>query len=319
MKNFRYFFLIFLLSVAIFLSGTTVLAEGVFDLESSANPLVRVLLAKTNASAVFSASSTISVSAGAVEYLTLAPSATITLKYAGGRYEVKSGETFFATRDFIRLVPAAGGVITVASLKRPLSGHGSRSYNQYRGTIEYRYSPKNKTPYIINELPLEDYLAGLTETAQSDPAEYVKAVVVAARSYAYVNIGPRPPTAKNLFDLYATTQDQLYLGYESEQRLPGVIAAALDTFGEMVMYQDRPALALYFGQSRGQTKTWPSTQRPRPWLKSVKTKYDSPRRASGHGYGMSMHDARERARRDLWSYTDILTYYYASTTIERMY
>lgn len=319
MNNRRYFILFFLLSCAIFLNGAFVHADETASLQAQpVEPKIRVLLAKTSDQLEVFASSSLSVVSNNVTYLTIGPFATVTIKYASGKYEIRSGDTFFATPGFVRLEPVDNGIITIKSLKRPLKGHGDRLYQTYRGVIEYRYSQKNKIPYLINELPLEQYLAGVTEIAPGDPTEYVKAITVAARTYAYVNINKQGSSNNNLFDVYATTQDQLYLGYESEARLPEVSAAASSTAGEMVLYQGQPVLTLYFGQSRGKTKTWPKPA-ARPWLKSVKTKYDSAKRASGHGYGISMNDARKRALLDAWDYSQILNYYYTSTTLERVY
>jgi stage II sporulation protein D len=183
--------------------------------------------------------------------------------------------------------------------------------------LEYRYSPKSKLPYIINELPLDFYVLGVAETYNTAPEEYVKALMVAARSYAYAHISKLPPTEKRMFDVYPTTVDQIYLGYNSELFMPRVAKLAIDTNGEMVTYKGNPVSTPYFSHSNGYTKNWKT--KDRPWLKSVKAVYDKGKKMYGHGMGMSNNDAIKRAQKDGWTYDQILRYYYTSTTVEKIY
>ncbi len=183
--------------------------------------------------------------------------------------------------------------------------------------MEYRYAPKSKLPYIINELPLDSYVAGVAETYNTAPPEYIKALLVAARSYAYSHVGKTPPTEKRMFDVYATTVDQIYLGYNSELFMPRATQAAADTAGQMVTYKGNPVPTPYFSHSNGNTKNWKT--KDRPWLKSVKAVYDKGKKMYGHGMGMSNNDAIKRALKDRWTYSQILQYYYTSTTIEKIY
>jgi SpoIID/LytB domain protein len=176
-------------------------------------------------------------------------------------------------------------------------------------------------PYLINELPLEQYIKGITETDNNSAEGYVKAVLVAARSYAYKNISFDPPTEKRMFDVYATTQDQLYLGYISETSMPRVAQFAQETVGEMVTYKNNVVTTPYFSRSNGKTKTWKNAKRiaDRPWMVSVECKYDKKMKQWGHGYGMSTRDALMRATKDKWGYIQLLGHYYSGTEVEKIY
>lgn len=309
------FILIFTVLGVFFGSGSALAGDS-----TPTEPTIRVGLAKTAAPVVITASTSLGIWFGQIERLVVEPNRSATVTFKAGRYLITSGDIVVGTSEPVRFIPRENNYpIVIKSLARPLRGHRGRLYNSYRGTIEYRYSPKSNLPHLINELPLEDYLRGLVETAPGNRAEFVKAVVVAARSYAYAHISFAPPNDKRLFDVYATTQDQLYLGYESEARLPEVASAAEATRGEFVAYNHQPVITTYFSHSNGQTKTWPKKLGVRPWLASVKAPYDQGQRQSGHGFGMSLRDAHEHAKRDQWTYRQILEYYYTGVTVEKLY
>lgn len=306
--------------LGVVLCGTaTALADDVMP-EGAPEPIIRVGLAKTAAPVVVTASTSFGVWFGGIERISLAAGDSASVRYGNGLYTVTAGGTSVTVGEPIRFAAVdPGEPLTITSLNRRLAGHGGRAYNKYRGVVEYRFSPLSQIPYIINELPLESYLAGLVESAPGDPEEFVKAVVVAGRTYAYAHISFAPPTNKHVFDVYGSTQDQLYLGFESEARLPTVAVAAQATRGQMVLYNNTPVLTLYFSHSNGATKTWPKKLGARPWLTSVVAVYDKGKRLSGHGYGMSLSDARLRALKDGWTYDQLLTYYYSSTTVAQVY
>lgn len=243
---------------------------------------------------------------------------TTTLTYVNGLYSIKTEHLEFGLFNFVRLASAnPHNFFTLINYNRPVKGRGKINFNVYRGALEYRYSPKSKLPYIVNELLLDDYVAGVAETHDSAPMEYMKALMVAARSYAYSHIGKTPPTEKRMFDVYPTTVDQIYLGYNSELFMPRAAQAAADTTGEMVIYNGKPVPTPYFSHSNGYTKNWKT--KDRPWLKSVKAIYDKGKSMYGHGMGMSNNDAIQRAQKDGWTYDQILQYYYTSTTVEKVY
>lgn len=187
--------------------------------------------------------------------------------------------------------------------------------------MEYRYSKEHKKVYVINELPLDAYAAGVTETSNDSPLEYIKALQVAARSYAYYKYNYH--RSNRIFHVTATTVDQLYLGYNSELSMPRVAEATQATYGEMVTYNGAPVVTPYFSRTNGRTLSWREgwggSSVEMPWLMSVEAKYDEGLKKRGHGVGMSMHDASLRAARDGWTYQQILRHYYLGTEVERVY
>ena len=319
---------VFLASI-LFISNTAlaeIVTSTVLEIEPTivpvreliAEPTIRVGLYKTSEAIKFTSDFIYDVWIGGEIAGALFAQDAVVLGYKNGVYSIKSESLTVTSSNYIRLVPQdSESFFTLVNYNRTVAGRKKINFNMYRGALEYRYSPKSKLPYIINELPLDFYVLGVAETYDSAPLEYIKALAVAARSYAYANIGRTPPTEKRMFDVYATTVDQLYLGYNSELFMPRVAQAAADTAGEMVTYKGNPVTTPYFSHSNGFTKNWKGNDRP--WLKSVKAIYDKGKKMYGHGIGMSNYDAMQRAGRDGWTYDQILQYYYTSTTIEKIY
>nr|PZN03836.1 MAG: hypothetical protein DIU66_06445 [Bacillota bacterium] len=148
-----------------------------------------------------------------------------------------------------------------------LSLNGKR----YRGVIEFLPS-SNGGLTAINELGLEEYLYGVVpnEMPSSWPMEALKAQAVAARSYAVYTVLQK--AGKASFDVTSGTSDQVYSGYDGEQ--PRTNEAVDATRGQVLMYQGKPALALFHSNSGGITENSGdafSTQLP--YLISVEDKF----------------------------------------------
>jgi len=286
--------------------------------ELISEPTIRVGLYKTKIPIKFVSDFDYEVWSGDRSRAVILAGTTTTLSYANGLYTIKTDNLEFGLSDFVRLAPTdPRNFFILANYNRQVKGRGQINFNVYRGSLEYRYSPKSKLPYIVNELPLDLYVAGVAETHDAAPVEYIKALMVAARSYAYANISKTAPTEKRMFDVYPTTVDQIYLGYNSELFMPRTAQAAEDTAGQMVTYKGNPVTTPYFSHSDGKTRSWKGNDRP--WLKSVKAVYDKGKKMYGHGFGMSNYDAQKRAAKDGWTYDQILQYYYTSTTVERVF
>lgn len=282
-----------------------------------AEPIVRVGLYKTVEAVVFTSDFVYEIWIDNTMRGVISPGEKTEVRYSSGVYMVKNENFEFGSTSYIRLVPQeANSFFILTNYNRPVKGRGKINFNAYRGVFEYRYSPKSKLPYIINELPLNAYVQGVAETHDGAAPEYLKALSVAVRSYANALISKVPATEKRLFDVYATTVDQLYLGYNSESFMPRFVEAAQATAGEMVLYQGNPVITFYFSRSNGKTK---NGSKDRPWLKAVEAKYDKGKKMLGHGIGMSNADAQQRAIKDEWGYAQILEYYYTSTTVERVF
>ena len=134
-------------------------------------------------------------------------------------------------------------VPTSAGTRLTVYGPSGR-YHAYRGTIVAQ--PSGGLLYIINVLPIEDYLRGLGEVPSSWPLEAIKAQIVAARCYALTHMG-----STALYDVDDTTRFQVYRGIDSES---GSQNAAVDqTTGQVLMYGGRVIEAFFSASDGGHT------------------------------------------------------------------
>lgn len=141
----------------------------------------------------------------------------------------------------------AGGVQKVvptsAATRLTLYGPSGR-YHAYRGTIVAQ--PSGGLLYMINVLPIEDYLRGLGEVPSSWPLEAIKAQIVAARCYALTHMG-----STSLYDVDDTTQFQVYRGIDAESTSQN--AAVDQTAGQVLMYNGRVIEAFFSASDGGHT------------------------------------------------------------------
>lgn len=243
------------------------------------------------------------------------------IKFVDGQYSFNGGDLIFTSDQYIRLEPVNNphAVFTIANLNRPAAWiNPLADFDEYRGAVEYRQGTVDKKMYIVNDLLLEDYVKGMAENSSVSQPEFLKANLVAARNYAYINKGKYP-----FFDVLCNTYDQLYLGVEAERTLPNVVAATEATRGVFVTYDNKIVTTPYFGHSNGVTKSWSSVWggTSKPWLVPVKATYDDAMYSSysGHGVGMSQMDASNRAKNEGSDFVDLLKYYYTGVQIEKMY
>ncbi|TMC44024.1 MAG: SpoIID/LytB domain-containing protein, partial [Chloroflexi bacterium] len=154
--------------------------------------------------------------------------------------------TNLAPGQTVSLAPSAGlqkVVPTSASTRLTVYGPSGR-YHSYRGTIVAQ--PSGGLLYVINVLPIEDYLRGLGEVPSGWPLEAIKAQIVAARCYALTHMG-----STGLYDVDDTTQFQVYRGIDAES---GSQNAAVDqTRGQVLMYGGRVIEAFFSASDGGHT------------------------------------------------------------------
>lgn len=131
--------------------------------------------------------------------------------------------------------------------------------------------PYEKGLLFINELPLEDYLAGIinSEISSQWPIEAIKAQAVVARSFAIYQMGAR----KNLpYQLESTVMDQVYDGYDGEDSR--AVRGVRETSGEVLTYQGKVIQAFFHSSCGGHTeasdKVWSVAL---PYLEGVRCKY----------------------------------------------
>jgi SpoIID/LytB domain protein len=120
---------------------------------------------------------------------------------------------------------------------------------------------------LINELDLDDYLLGVVpaEMPSSWPLEALKAQAIAARTYAFANLGKH---GKDGYDLRDTTDDQVYSGVKAESSSSN--AAVCATSGVVMTYEGSPICAYFHSASGGITESAENVWgKPLPYLRAV--------------------------------------------------
>ena len=284
-------------------------------------PMIRVNLFNTSDVVRWQSSFAYQVMSGTSTLLTLSPDTSAQVQYGKGVYQLTADQVVVTSTVPLRLVPTdSNSWWSLPGYERTIAGRKNLNFNSYRGSLIVAYSTKSDQLMVIEEVPIEQYLAGVTESSDGVPIEYAKALQVAARSYAWQHI-PAVGKPRPVFDVYATTADQLYLGYNVEASQPHIVQATQATAGQLVTYQGTPVVTPYFGHSNGTTRSWSAAWggTDKPWLVPVECVYDKGMTRWGHGVGMSAHDALVRAGNDGWKYDQILGYYYTATRVEKIY
>lgn len=274
----------------------------------------------------------------ATQPVTIVPSGEYTMaNVLTGTSERKSGGTPVTIATNIsthwRIEPIDPvGVSTISSYENRPAWKPSLNDNTFRGAIEVRSKPNASSAWVINELPVESYLKGLAEVSNGQPSEYLKSLIVAARSYVlwHHNRGGKYPELG--FDINAIT-DQVYRGYGFEQRSTDPLGAIQATAGTVIthpkaiseMNPSGIAVAAYSSGTDGRTRSyqevWGGTQFP--WLVSVADPYgiiSNPTTLSGnHMVGMSANGARGYALNEQKTFDWILQHYYTGTATKKIY
>lgn len=129
--------------------------------------------------------------------------------------------------------------------------------NTFRGSVEVKYSDFSDQLWAINELTLREYLFGLADVPDSWPTEAMKTVAVASRTLALQKKSDPLNTRKNDgFDITATTDGPVYLGYDYEMAAPRFKAAVDATKNQIMTHNSEPIRALYHANSGGHTEDY---------------------------------------------------------------
>lgn len=161
--------------------------------------------------------------------------------------------------------PVVSGYIIKPSLADGLISYAGKNY---RGSILIK--PRSSDPpafHVINTLDLEEYLFSVvpSEMPSSWNLEALKAQTIAARSYALANMGKHQSEA---YDLKASTEDQVYLGVQTEA--DSANRAVAETNGIVLKHNGKVVSAFFHSASGGSTEqaehVWGSKL---PYLKSV--------------------------------------------------
>ncbi len=288
---------------------------------------VRIGIYGTNGSAIHvTADRNFQVREGQSKILaTLGKDDVVQVSWSDGKYHVRGSGISFDTKNEIRLVPLDQGVMKVASYNDKSATIAGKNYNRFRGVIEIRKCDGCNELWAINELRTEYYLRGLAESSDTGPAEYIKALGVAARTYVlYHKVVNGGRNHARGYDIGKTADDQLYRGYEYEIITPrnasifNQVKGVLVTDGEA----DKPVSTVYFSDSDGRTRSAKEAWGANGYhhlQKSVADPHHVANRCVGHCVGMSAQGAFGFAKKDGWSFQKILQYYYNNIKLVKAY
>ena len=212
--------------------------------------------------------------------------------------------------------------LEMTDYSRPVSWLPGANDNTFRGILELRYASEDddQDVWTINELPIEYYLRGIAETSDVSPLEYQKALLIAARTYAYYHWSRGTKHAVRNFHIHGK-YDQVYRGYGAEARSPKIVQAVTETRGQIVTYDNKLAITPYFSRSDGRTRSWGEVWyggSNYPWLVSVSVPQDAGRTLWGHGVGMSASGALGMANEGS-NYIEILKHFYTGIQLMLFY
>lgn len=282
------------------------LRVGATRIRVGENPLVRILLSSIRDNLSLQASADARVNGAA----------------AGGKslFFFQDGDDCVAAvgqqrlaRGIVRLTQAAGDDSTLQISQTKTA--------RYAGTIECRIVDGSLA--FINELPMETYLAGLSEEPDTEPYEKQRAFAIAARSYAtyYLSDDHRKFPDKPYDGSDDPAIFQKYSGVGFAENNPSWTKAVQSTAG-LVLSADGDVLRVpYFSASDGRTRspaevgwtTFPHPEvfasKPDPWCAGMALR--------GHGVGMSGCGAEAQAE-DGETAEEILGYYYRGAELARL-
>lgn len=256
---------------------------------------------------------------------TLGKDDVVKVSWSGGKYHVRGSGIQEDPTDVVRIVPTGGGIIQLKNYSDPSKTYPGKNYNRFRGIMEIRKCTGCNELWAVNELRIEPYLKGLGETSGEGPEEYIKALGIAARTYAiYHKVVTGGRNVQKGYDLTNTPNDQIYRGYEYEiitSRMSSIFAkvrGVIVTDGG----GDAPLSTVYFSDSDGRTRSakeaWNTSRFPH-LQKSVKDPYHVSSICLGHCVGMSAQGAYGLASKESWDFKKILTYYYSGIKLVKAY
>jgi stage II sporulation protein D len=167
-------------------------------------------------------------------------------------------------------LPLSGSVSQSGYFVKPLNSGNQEGVvglngRFFRGALFIQ--PTGNLFNAINYLPIEDYLLSVvpSEMPSSWPIEALKAQAIAARSYAYANLGKHGSEG---YDLKDNTEDQAYSGIKSEYDSTNLAVSSTSNF--VVKYDGKPICAYFHSTSGGSTELSENVwSKPLPYLKAV--------------------------------------------------
>ncbi|HID39548.1 MAG TPA: SpoIID/LytB domain-containing protein [Calditrichaeota bacterium] len=133
----------------------------------------------------------------------------------------------------------------------PVSDQAYFNYQgrKYKGILTF-YSPEKGTLYVINTLPLEEYLQCVVPaempSKDKENLEALKAQAICARTYA---LGRMAKRKQEPYDVYADVRDQVYKGLDVRMQYADMAISA--TRGDVLMKGNRLASTFYHSTCGG--------------------------------------------------------------------
>lgn len=239
--------------------------------------------------------------------------------YKNQRYYFNRGRGIEETYKFLRFVPdEEDAICTIENFDRRETRGAAYAFNQFRDTLELQYIPYKDEVWVINELPIEEYLYGLGETSNYSHSEFKKTLLTIARTYGLYH-WERNSKHKGYFHMNAYADDQVYFGYGYEVVHPLIKEAVEQTRGVTVSYEGRTAITPYFSRSDGRTRSWSEVWGGTvAWLIGKPAPCDAERGYSlwGHGVGLGATEALCMANNGS-SWEEILHYFYTDVDLTK--
>lgn len=268
---------------------------------------------------------------------------TTTYDAAKGSYSVTLPTGPVAVTAPVRFVPlSADTVMEVKSYNNirntTIDGIATKvNDNKFRGTVEVNYATATSKLWVINELPIEQYLKGLGETGSKSPVEFAKALITAARTYAMFHTFYQAKHRSENYYVNSTT-DQIYRGYNYEIQTPNITQAVTESRGMTITHPSMvdeknkvgAIVAAYSSCTDGRTRSyeerWGGPPGQYPFLLSVPDPNGictNPTWLAGgggnHMVGMSASGALNTIVQQGLQYDAILKYYYTDVSVTKAY
>jgi len=235
------------------------------------------------------------------------------------------GKRLMMLDSFVKFQGNDSTIFKIQSWQNGPFWDGGENDNEFRDSMEIQYNASTQRLWLINQLPMEDYLKGLGEAGDSSPIEFLKAQAIAARTYATSRyISPKytnTPDGDSLFTVRSTQADQVYRGYQRELRMTNTLTALTATQGVVATYQNSPISAYYFAQSDGRTRSSHEAAMTAAPVDYLISKIDPPgagKTLLGHGVGMPQRSAIVAANQGA-NFSQILKYYYTGIDLTKIY
>lgn len=146
----------------------------------------------------------------------------------------------------------SGGQVLTVHFPTPMKISGVGTY--LWGKIEFSIAKSGTLRIIESNLDMAHYLYGIAEIPSSWPVAALDTQAIAARTYAISRLTSRRASSSWTanFDLYSSTQDQHYIGWQGQdQPIEAEWVAAVDNTAAQIATYDGGAIEAYYSSSSG--------------------------------------------------------------------